>query len=65
MSPATHQDTAPMTTTELAAALNDLIAQAEPTTSQETSLQDAFAALLVGADPEQAPEQADEPFRIS
>ncbi len=46
-----------MTTTELATALADLIAQAEPaTTIQETSLQDAFAALLAGAGPEEGSE---------
>lgn len=47
-----------MTTTELATALADLIAQAEPaTTSQEPSIQDAFAALLAGAGPEESPER--------
>lgn len=55
-----------MTTTELAAALTDLIAQAEPViTSQEASLQDAFAELLASAGPEEPPQQEEKAFRIS
>lgn len=49
-----------MTTFDLSAALNDLIAQAEPATpSQETSLQEAFAALLAGGAFETVPSLID------
>lgn len=46
-----------MTSLELAAALNDLIAQARASVPVETapSLEDAFAALLAGTTPAPAP----------
>ncbi len=46
-----------MTTLDLAAALNDLIAQAPASAPMETasSLEDAFAALLAGTEPDISP----------